>query len=196
MTQAPPREHLSNTELARSMGLVVAHRFLLWGSAVGALTGFFLIQGAHFPQLLRHLSFPMILAIYLLGTGYFLYILRLSDWTGRLLAVIPAGSVVLLGVPAVASRAQAVAMVLGGSLILYLWSVIRQARALGHIRTVGWLSRTGKAATAACVLALVTPGLASQIVVFCGLALALATTLGWQVWLAELRQSIAEREAV
>lgn len=178
------------------MGLVVALRFLLWGAAIGALIGFFLMQGARFPQLLRHLSLPMILSFYLLGTGHFLFVLRLSDWRGRILALVPALGIFALTIPAVATSPRAIVLALGISLALYLGAVVRQAGIFSHLRTVSWMSLTGKATLFVGVTALVVPTLAAQIAVFGGLALLLATTIGWQIWLAELRQSTAEREAV
>ena len=178
------------------MGLVVALRFLLWGASIGALTGFFLMQGAHFPHLLRYLSLPMILSFYLLGTGHFLFILRLSDWRGRLLALVPAVGIFALTVPVIATSPRAITLSLGASLAFYLWAAIRQAGTLSHLRTVSWIGLTAKATLFVGLLALLLPSLAAQLAVFGGLALLLATTIGWQIWLAELRQSIAEREAI
>lgn len=176
---------------ARAMGLVVALRFLLWGSSVAALTGFALLQAGRFPELLKMLALPMLLAIYLLGTGQVLLMLRMSDWGSRLLALAPLAVISVMLLPSVLASPPAVALVLGVGLILYLGAFVRQVRQMNHLRAGRWFSLTRKGALGLTLAAVVVPNAASLLTVVGGMVLALATVLGWQIWLAELRDSLA-----
>lgn len=191
MSQASSDLPLDKIEAARAMGLVVCLRFLLWGAAVGALTGFGLIQAGRFPALLSYLAFPMMLAIYLAGTGQVLLLLRLEGHVSRALALAPVLAVGLLCAPAVLKSPSAVAAVLGVALAIYLQAFLRQARSYRHTRAVRWFALTARASLVFTLLSLLVPRLAGTVTVVGGLILALALVVGWQIWLAELRDSLA-----
>lgn len=183
---------LTKVEVAQAMGLVVALRFLLWGGAVSAVTGFALLQAGRFPQLLKLLSLPMLFAIYLLGTGHVLLLLRFSSRTARLLLLTPALGLIALALSSVLTSPPLIAAILGLSLLCYLAGFSRQVRDLSYLRAASWFRLSSKVAVGLTLIAILVPGAAALVSVVGGMVMALATAMGWRIWLAELRDRLAE----
>ncbi len=191
MSQERSEVVLTKIEVAQAMGLVVALRFLLWGAAVSAITGFALLQAGRFPQLLKVLSIPMLFAIYLLGTGHVLLLLRFSNRTARFLLLAPAIGLMTLTVSSVLTSPPLIAAVFGLSLLSYLVGFSRQVSELSYRRAASWFGLSSKATLCLTLIAVLVPGAAGVVSVVGGMVLALATAVGWQIWLAELRDSLA-----
>jgi hypothetical protein len=67
---------------------------------------------------------------------------------------------------------------------------------MGQSRAWDWFGRTRLALLALMALMAILPNVAAQMAVVGGLVFVGATLVGWRVWLAELRDAIAEREAL
>lgn len=191
MSQEPSEAGLNKTEVAQAMGLVVALRFLLWGAALFALTGFALLQAGRFPQLLKFLSLPLLFAIYLLGTGHVLLLLRFSNRIARLLLLAPTLGLMVLTVTSALTSLPLIAGVSGLSLFSYLTGFSRQTGELAHPRAASWFRWSAKGAVGLSLIAVLVPGATALVCFAGGMVLALATTVGWRIWLAELRDSLA-----
>jgi hypothetical protein len=178
------------------MGLVVALRFLSWGGGVAALCGILLVESTRHPNLLGFLTLPCLLAFYLMASGQVLLLLRLSDWPARAMAMGPLLSLILLGLPAARVSSVMVCLALGLGLWLYLGAFCRQAANLGHPRAKAWFQRLRVGLVPVLVLAVAIPGAAGPATVIGSMVAFGALLVGWRIWLAELRQSIVEREDV
>ena len=187
----------ANALLGRLMGLVLALRFCCWGAGVGAVAIFLFVESTRYRGLLEYVTIPALLALYLLGTGNVLLLLRLQSPLMKGMALGgPLLTIGLLAWPGVASSAVLVSLSLGLGLWLYLGAFTAQAHALGHPRTWRWTRRLRWAVLLLLVGSAMLPHLAAPLMSVGGLVLLGATVAGWRIWLAELRLSIAAREEV
>lgn len=193
---APLDSQEANAHLARLMGLVVALRFKSGAGFLFAICAMMMIEATRYPGLLKLLTLPCLFAFYLATTGQLLLLGRLAGWPRRLQALGPVLSLLLLAVPAVRQSPSGVAMSLGFGLWLYLGALIEQARELHHPRAQRWFRRWRLVLPVLLLPTVLVPGLAAPLTLIGGMLFLGATLAGWRIWLAELRQSIAEREAV
>lgn len=190
----PSRREGAHTQLGRMMGLVVALRFFLWGSAVGAIALVLFIESFRSQALLNSVTIPALLALYLLGTGQVLFLIRLATWSSRCLALGPVISVALLAIPGLAASATLVSMALGLGLWIYLGAFVRQASALGHGRAWSWYVRLRLFLLVILAFTGLMPTVAAPLFSLSGIVFVGATVAGWRIWLNELRVSIFELE--
>lgn len=186
----------ANAHLARLMGLVVALRFKSGAGFLFALCALVMVEATRHPGLLKLLTIPCLFAFYLATTGSVLLIARLSTWPLRLMALGPVGALLALAIPAVRHSPQAIAMSLGIGLWLYLGALVRQTHELGHLRACQWFRRWRLVLPVLLLPTATVKGMAAPLTLIGGMLFLGATLAGWRIWLAELRQSIAEREAV
>jgi hypothetical protein len=186
----------ANAQLARLMGLVLALRFLSWGGALAGACAVLLVESLRHPGLLSYLTLPVLLAFYLLSSGQVLLLVRLAGWPTKALALGPLVSLALICLPAARSSPKWVGLALALGLWLYLGGFVRQAQALNHPRAAAWFGRWRLAILPSVALAVAVPGAAAPAGLFGGMLALGALLAGWRIWLAELRQSIAERENV
>jgi hypothetical protein len=192
-----PSDPEQSAQLSRWMGLVLALRFCCWGAAVGTVALFLFLESARYRGLLQWVTVPALLALYLLGTGQFLLLLRWQSWGIRTMAV--GGPLLTLGLvsrPGIASSVSLVGLALVLGLWLHLGAFSAQAHALGHGRSWRWYSRLRLALLLLAALLGLLPGQAAQLISLAGLLLLGAVVAGWRLWLGELRLSIAARENV
>ena len=186
----------ANAHLERLMGLVVALRFKSGAGFLLALCALVMVEATRHPGLLKLITIPCLFAFYLATTGSVLLITRLSTWSLRLMALGPVGSLLALAIPAARQSPQAIAMSLGIGLWLYLGAMVGQTRELGHPRAYRWFRRWRLVLPILLLPTATVKSLAVPLTLIGGMLFLGATLAGWRIWLAELRQSIAEREAV
>lgn len=176
------------------MGLVLALRMLTWGALVGFLALTLFVESMRNPNLLGYVALPSMLALYLLGSGQVLLMIRLSTWQARASSLGPVVTVLLLLIPGLRMSPVLISLAMGLGLWFYLGAYVRQTHEMLHPRAWHWFGRTRLALLALMALVALLPNVASRLTTFCGLLFLGATVAGWRLWLGELRRSISERE--
>lgn len=184
----------TNEGLDRLMGFVVALRFLIWGGAFAGVAAALFIEALRYPNLLRLASIPLLLAIYLAGTGQVLLLIRLNSLRLKLLALGPLLSLLLFVIPAIRESTRLAALALAAGFWLFLVALAEQTIDLEHDRAAKVFRRLYQFLAPLTAVIAILPGAASPIVLFLGPILLGAMLIGWRIWLTDLRITIEERK--